>query len=256
VKNLATSLPFYLPYSGNRRFCPICGKGSKRFRPFGLDVRDEAQCFHCGSLERHRFLWLYLTSKTDLFDGKRKRMLHVAPEPCFEPRFRDRIGAGYLTADLFAQHVMIKMDITRIEYPDEWFDVIYCSHVLEHVEDDRKAMREFHRVLKQNGWAILLVPITLEKTFEDPKITDPLKRLESFGQQDHVRRYGRDYVDRLREAGFNVDVTKVSDLVPAQTDAIRLGLVSCSGNEIFLCRKSSAAQLGPSCPAVTTSKLN
>jgi SAM-dependent methyltransferase len=118
---------------------------------------------------------------------------------------------------------MVKMDITNIEYDNQSFDVIYCGHVLEHVQDDRRAMREFHRVLRRNGWAILLVPITAEETFEDPSIVDPKQRLEAFGQEDHVRRYGPDYIDRLCEAGFKVDVAKVEDLVD-KDDAIRMGL--------------------------------
>jgi SAM-dependent methyltransferase len=130
---------------------------------------------------------------------------------------------------------MIKMDITNIDYPDQSFDVIYCSHVLEHVQDDRKAMREFYRVLKTTGWAILLVPITAEKTLEDPSLVGPEERLRVFGQADHVRRYGPDYVDRLREAGFSVQVTKVNDLVQ-NDEAIRLGLTSAAG-EIHFCTK-------------------
>jgi ubiquinone/menaquinone biosynthesis C-methylase UbiE len=126
-------------------------------------------------------------------------MLHVAPEPCFERRFRERLGKSYITGDLFDPGAMVKMDITDIKYPDQSFDVIYCSHVLEHVQDDRRAMREFHRVLKRAGWAILLVPVTAEVTFEDPAIIEPRERLEAFGQEDHVRRYGSDYLDSMTQ---------------------------------------------------------
>ncbi|HET9403627.1 MAG TPA: class I SAM-dependent methyltransferase, partial [Burkholderiales bacterium] len=145
-----------LPYRGEGRFCPVCGKSSRRFRRFGTVPRDDAQCVHCGALERHRFLWLYASRKTDLFDGAARRMLHVAPEPCLESRFKSRLGQGYLTADLSGR-AMVRMDVANIEFADRSFDVIYCSHVLEHVPDDRRAMREFHRVLKEDGWAILLV---------------------------------------------------------------------------------------------------
>jgi predicted SAM-dependent methyltransferase len=127
------------------------------------------------------------------------------------------------------------MDITDIKYPGESFDVIYCSHVLEHVTDDRRAMSEFHRVLRRSGWAILLVPIYDGLTFEDPSIVDPQERLKAFGQDDHVRRYGSDYVDRLRDAGFKVRVTRIDDLV-GKADAIRMGLTPDSG-EIYLCTK-------------------
>jgi len=83
---------------GTGRFCPVCGKSSPGFRPFGIVPRDDAQCVHCGALERHRLFWLFLQKRTNLFDGKPKKMLHVAPEACFESRFRERLGGGYLTA--------------------------------------------------------------------------------------------------------------------------------------------------------------
>jgi SAM-dependent methyltransferase len=168
-------------------------------------------------------VWLYLARRTNLFDGRPKRVLHVAPERCFEGPLRQRLGAGYLTADLLDPRVMEQMDITDIQHPDESFDVIYCSHVLEHVPDDRRAMRELRRVLKKDGWAVLLVPITAERTIEDLTVTDPAERERLFGQHDHVRRYGPDYADRLREAGFDVAVTEVSDLLGGR-DLIRVGL--------------------------------
>jgi predicted SAM-dependent methyltransferase len=196
--------------------------------------RQDAECVHCGALERHRLLWLFLQKKTDLFDGKPKKMLHVAPEPCFESRFKEQLAGDYLTADLL-NRAMVKMDITDIQYASESFNVIYCSHVFEHVPDDRQAMREFFRVLKSNGWAILLVPITSEKTYEDFSIVDPKERLRAFGQEDHVRRYGPDFVERLREAGFAVEITKVSDLA-GREDAVRMGLTPDSG-DIFYCTK-------------------
>jgi predicted SAM-dependent methyltransferase len=172
---------------------------------------------------------------TDLFDGRPKMMLHIAPEECFESKLRKHLGEGYITADLCDPRAMIKMNITNIQYPDEYFDIIYCSHVLEHVEDDRSAMREFCRVLKQGGWAILLVPITADKTFEDPSIIAPVDRLRVFGQEDHVRRYGPDYVDRLQEAGFKVKVSRVSDLFK-KDDIVRMGLTP-ENREIYHCSK-------------------
>jgi ubiquinone/menaquinone biosynthesis C-methylase UbiE len=110
-------------------------------------------------------------------------MLHVAPELCFESRFRQVIGSGYLTADLFAEGADVKMDITDICFPEGSFDLIYCSHVLEHVPDDKKAMREFYRVLKSGGWAVLLVPITVELTLEDPNITVRRRDCDSLGKR-------------------------------------------------------------------------
>ena len=225
-------------YRGQGRWCPVCGQSSRKFRPGGTFVRQNARCPRCGSLERHRLVWLYLTQHTDLFDGRPKRVLHVAPEQCFAGRLKARLGEGYLTADLLDPHVMERIDITRIRFSDETFDVIYCSHVLEHVPDDRRAMREFRRVLKRTGWAILLVPITTDRTFEDPTVVRPADRLRVFGQEDHVRRYGPDYVDRLREAGFEVNITRVAELVSAE-DATRMGLPWGAG-EIYHCRRAAS----------------
>jgi hypothetical protein len=105
------------------------------------------------------------------------------------------------------------------------------------VQNDRKAMREFCRVLKTDGWAILLVPVWAEKTFEDPSVDKPQDRLRLFGQIDHVRKYGRDYVDRLRESGFSVSVTKVHDMLP-ESEAVRMGLTSAAG-EIYYCTRNT-----------------
>jgi SAM-dependent methyltransferase len=126
--------------------------------------------------------------------------------------------------------------------PHETFDVIFCSHVLEHVSDDRRAMREFRRVLRYDGWAILLVPAVAEKTFEDPSVVDPAERLRRFGQEDHVRCYGPDYVDRLREAGFDVEEINVRDMF-SDAEAIRMGLVRCAGS-IHVCRRTGANTVG------------
>ena len=161
-------------------------------------------------------------------------MLHVAPEISFESRLKRLLGSSYLTADLFNPRAMVKMDITDIQYDDETFDVVYCSHVLEHVPDDRKAMRELRRVLKSDGWAVLLVPITADETFEDPSVTDPAERLRLFGQEDHVRRYGPDYRQRLEESGFKVTVSVASDFMDDH-DAARFGVDR--EEQIFLCKR-------------------
>lgn len=225
-----------IPYHGKGRWCPVCEKASRKFRESGIVRREDAICIHCGARERHRFAWLYFSKMTNLFDLTPKRMLHVAPERCFESRLRNRLGQDYITADLLNPRAMVRMDIIDIQYPDGYFDVIYCSHVLEHVQDDKKAMREFFRVLKQGGWAILLVPITENRTFEDSSVVDRYERLKIFGQKDHVRRYGTDYIDRLREAGFKVKASCVSDLFE-KSEIVRMGLTPASG-EIYYCIKA------------------
>jgi SAM-dependent methyltransferase len=223
-------------YFGQARYCPVCDNGARRFLPHGVVKRPEARCPMCGALERHRLMWLFFQRRTNLLDGTPKRMLHVAPEVGFQTKLTRAAGLDYLSADLLDPDVMVKMDITDIQYPDASFDVIYCSHVLEHVPDDRKAIREFHRVLRPTGWAVIQVPITAEETFEDPTITDPAERERLFGQHDHVRRYGPDYLDRLREAGFRVELVPVPD-VATQAEVAQMGLPVAE--EIFLCRRLS-----------------
>ncbi len=227
-------------YSGSNRWCPVCEKGTRKFRPFGSVAggarRDDAMCPWCGSLERHRLAIIYFREKTNLFDGAPKRLLHVAPENKIEALFRDAVGDGYLSGDLMDDRVMEKLDITDIHHPDDSFDVIYCSHVLEHVPDDRLAIREFYRVLKPGGWAMLNVPVTADKTFEDPTIEDPAERERLFGQYDHVRRYGPDYEDRLKEGGFQVQRSSPSDIVP-QKDIARFGLSNDLAGDIYFCTK-------------------
>lgn len=221
---------------GLARKCPCCNASLRKFHPFGLIPREEALCPICGSLERHRLIWLYLTRKSDLFDGRRKTMLHVAPEVRLSHLFQRQTSIDYLSADFSNPDAMVRMDITDIQYPDNTFDVIYCSHVLEHVPDDRKAMREFHRVLKPGGWAILQVPITAASTFEDSTVSTPEERERVFGQHDHVRRYGPDYRDRLVEAGFSVTVDGFVRALDAHT-VRRFGLMRTE--DIYFCRKDA-----------------
>lgn len=231
IRNLICSIR----NKGTGRICPVCMSEYKNFCTYGTDRRFDALCPNCNALERHRLEWLFFQRKTNLFNGTEKKVLHIAPEVCFVKRLKHSLGAGYITADLLDPFAMVKMDITNIKYPDEYFDVILCSHVLEHVTEDRKAMKEFFRVLKKVGWALLLVPITAEKTFEDPTITDPKERLKVFGQEDHVRRYGPDYLDRLNEAGFKVEIFTAQDIAQ-ESEITTFGLTRASG-ELFYCTK-------------------
>jgi len=220
------------------RFCPICQKTSSYFDLAGINSRQDASCPHCGSLERHRLLYIFLKEKTNFFygDSKHKKMLHIAPEYFLIPIFEKLFGENYITADLYNSNVKVKMDIMNIPYEDETFDIIYCSHVLEHISDDRKAMREFYRVLKKDGWAVLNVPIIRDKTYEDSSITEPTERERIFGQHDHVRAYGPDYADRLREAGFSVAIFYAKDLLN-ESDIEKMGLSNGASGEVYFCTK-------------------
>ncbi len=208
--------------AGGKYYCPVCESNVRRFDPAGDPPRANARCPVCGSLERPRLDWQLLTKRTDLFDGSPKTMLHVAPEKFLEARFRRIKNLDYRSADLNSSKAMVQMDITNINYPDNTFSVIYCSHVLEHIPNDRKAMAELHRVLKQDGWAVLQVPITAEKTYEDPAITEPEERKKHFGQWDHVRRCGPDYIDRMISAGFVAESLSAIDLVK-ESDCATMG---------------------------------
>jgi hypothetical protein len=224
-------------YRGNRFTCPFC---NQQFREFlsvkpGVYFLANEQCPKCDSWKRHRVMWLYLKNQTNLFSDRLK-VLHIAPEYCFQRNFKNMLNLNYVSADLLSPLASTKMDITNIPYADNSFDVILCSHVLEHIPDDRKAMNELLRVLKATGWAILQVPIDRKrnKTFEDPTITSPKERERLFWQHDHVRLYGRDYKDRLEEVGFAVKVKNfVKEL---ESDAIeQYGLDE--QEEIYFCTK-------------------
>jgi len=192
-------------YRGNAVICPVCEKGFKKFLPYGrINQRPNALCPSCLSLERHRLIWLYLQQRSEFFTRK-LHVLHVAPEACFIPRFEKLHGDQYITADIESPLAKVKMDIHNIPFKDNTFDVVLCNHVLEHVDNDIKAMSEIARVLKPHGFAILQVPFfhpIPEKTYEDFSITDPKAREKAFGQDDHVRKYGKDYLSRIETAGL------------------------------------------------------
>lgn len=198
---------------GNRYTDPIDGKSFRKFLPYGYgNQRENVLSPSTLSLERHRLLWLYLKNETDFFTAP-KKMLHFAPEQAFYQQFRQQKNLDYTTTDLSSPLADVKADICNLPFYDNEFDVIFCNHVLEHIPDDTKAMQELFRVLKPGGWAVLQIPqdLSRETTFEDDSITDRKERAKIFGQYDHVRIYGRDYFDKLRNIGFEVqaiDYTK------------------------------------------------
>ena len=196
---------------GNTVECPCCGSRYITFLPAGIKKRANAKCIQCGSLERHRTLWLYLHEKPGFFTTPAK-LLHVAPEIQLYQKLTKIPNISYHSIDLHPDkywygHKTKKMDVTAMTYTDESFDIVICNHVLEHIPDDRKAISEIYRVCKTGGFAILNVPVNnkLDSTIEDPYITDPVKMKELFGQPDHVRVYGNDYITRLTGAGFKVE---------------------------------------------------
>lgn len=196
-------------YRGRGRECPICGARYRTFLPYGyVKGRNNALCPSCLSLERHRMIWLWMERQTSLFKNH-PRLLHIAPEPPLMKHFRKSYGSSkdYITADLESPLADQHFDVQNIPLPSDSIDVIICNHLLEHVDNDRLAMQELHRVMKPGGWGIFLVPEDRERetTFEDDSIVDAKERTRLFGQYDHRRIYGRDYDARLREAGFEVE---------------------------------------------------
>ncbi|HZI91855.1 MAG TPA: class I SAM-dependent methyltransferase [Thermoleophilaceae bacterium] len=192
-----------LRHRGDAVQCTCCGRSWGSFAPAWN--RANAICPGCGSHERHRALCLYLAERTPLGDEPMS-LLHFAPEHALRGRMEAVPGLRYVTADLDPEGVDVQLDITAMPFEDGAFDAILCSHVLEHVADDRAAMSELHRVLKPGGWATVLVPLDLSReiTYEDFGVTAPEDRVREFGQHDHVRMYAPDIVQRLEGVGFDV----------------------------------------------------
>jgi len=204
---------------------PIDGKQFRTFLPYGyVNPRDNVLSPSTLSLERHRLLWLYLKEYTDFFTSALK-VLHFAPEQAFYKRFRGLKNLEYTTTDLDSPLADISADICDLPFDDNSFDVILCNHVLEHIPDDLKAMKELYRILKPGGWGIFQIPQDLDRavTFEDDSITDKKERAKIFGQYDHVRIYGKDYFDKLRDVGFQVEeVDHTRQLSPEEINRYRL----------------------------------
>ncbi len=210
---------------GNKHVDPIDGKSFRTFLPYGYEnPRENVLSPSTLSLERHRLLWLFLKNETDFF-SKKLSLLHFAPEQAFYKRFKKLKKINYTTTDLNSPLADVKADICNLPFDNDSFDVILCNHVLEHIPDDTMAMQELFRVLKPGGWGVFQIPQDLkrDRTFEDDSITDKKERAKIFGQYDHVRIYGRDYFDKLRSIGFQVEeVDYTSKLSAEEIETYRL----------------------------------
>lgn len=186
----------------------MCGQRLRRFSDYG--GREDAQCPRCGSLERHRHLWVYLQRACGV--GTRPlRLLHVAPDRGIDERLRRTQQLDYVSGDLEGERGERVLDLCDLDFPDESFDGVIVFHVLEHVPDDALALRETRRVLRPGAWALLQVPLTGGTTVEDPAISDPEERRARFGQSDHVRIYGEDFPARVRAAGLEIEEIEYRD---------------------------------------------
>jgi SAM-dependent methyltransferase len=224
-------------HAGDRVLCPVCdGHFSSFMTRHG---HRNAQCPKCRSLVRHRALWLYLRDVLRVGE-KPIRLLHLAPERGIERRLRALPAVDYVTADIDAALAAERVDVVSMPYPDASFDLVICSHVLEHVPDDRRAIGELYRVLRPGRTAIVVVPVRTEHTEEfldpspSPAYPDGYLRV---GGHAHVREIGADYPDRLREAGFDVETTDYATAIPWSVRA-RFGIEP--GQPFFVCVRPAA----------------
>ena len=218
-------------YFGTKFKCNLCQSNLRFFSESGYDadilIKLEVVgggkyrydiCPVCRSSYRERLVKVYLDS-IDFFNTK-KRILHFAPEINIGLKLQNKFKENYIPCDInLTRYTEIKninkIDILMIPFENESFDNVICNHVLEHIDNDSKAMSEIFRILKPEGWAILQVPVSykIETTIENPEITLPEERLKHFGQTDHVRIYQTDdYIRRLKSTGFIVKTNSASEI--------------------------------------------
>ncbi len=233
-----------------KMFCPLCETTSEKFISEGeIKPRLNAMCPNCKSFERQRHLWLFLKRYHSEIFSKKMTILHWAPEGILCKKLGQHRNLAYIGADLFPINRVgcspQKLDITRINLESNSIDAVICSHVLEHVPEDRKALLETMRILKPGGWAIFMVPIynDLKATYEDASITAPEDRKKAFDQRDHVRKYGWDILQRMKDSGFIVSTQLLKDLPLEQREYYGLNKyedVSTNarqGADIIFCKK-------------------
>lgn len=225
-------------FAGNGVEDPISGQRFRKFLPYGQNKytkRDNVLSPGTFSLERHRLMWLFLKNETDFFTTRYK-VLHIAPEQCFYKKFKKLPNLSYTTADYNSPIADVHFDLHEAPFANNSFDVVFCNHVLEHVEEDKVCMKELYRIMKPGGWGIFQVPIDVQRdqTLEDVSINTPRLREKYYWQKDHVRLYGLDYKEKLEGAGFDVEVIDyIKKLSKAELDRYRLH----KEEKIYLCRK-------------------
>jgi SAM-dependent methyltransferase len=185
--------------------CVCCGGKFRKFLPYGPHKRPDALCPSCHTLERNRLLWLYLERETDVFRANRS-VLHFAPEPIIQQRLLAMPNLRYVSVDIASPLASVQADIMALPFTDNSFDVILITHVLAHVQDDRKAMAEMLRVLKPGGFALVQEHVfpELQTTREGLPDSTPAQRQQAYDQDDRYRNYGPDFKARLEQQGFQV----------------------------------------------------
>ena len=232
LKSIRRKLTQVFTASQTVRRCPICGWSGQQFAPGGPPNkrRFDSCCPSCGSMERHRLAFLVAEERVNL---DYSNVIHVAPEMELSKWLQSK-SDNYLSIDLHAD-AMARMDITDLQLEDNSQTLIWVSHVLEHIVDDKKAISELYRVLVPNGIAYIQVPIWRTSTFEDFTRETPEERLELFYQTDHVRLYGIDIIERFEQAGFSSTLHRAQDFGPEPL--LENGLSFASTNEVFVFQK-------------------
>lgn len=236
-------------HEGDLYECPCCGFQSKDWAPQGIDSQVARQyntvgmglrigrCWKCRAQDREKLLFLYLRDIEKIFDGRRIKILHIAPENIIAKQILRAPNIDYKCGDYFADGYIYppyvhNMNVLSLPFSNDTFDLVICNHVLEHIADDQKAMLELFRVLKKGGRGVLQVPISkqLNKTLEDSTVKTEEERLLAYGQKDHLRLYGLDYKGRLENCGFRVE------LITFSVDKIeRYGLNK--DEDLYICHK-------------------
>jgi SAM-dependent methyltransferase len=215
------------------RQCPLCGWAGQEFSVAGRGQKQryDARCPECGSFERHRLAFLVAEQCVALDFSK---VVHAAPEISLEKWLRSK-SEHYLSIDIDCHKAMAQMDLTELSLDQNTQSLFWASHVLEHIEDDRKAISEIHRVLIPGGKAFIQVPIWRANTFESSIAQTPKQRLESFYQEDHVRLYGWDIIDRFLDHGFKAELYRAQDFGPTVLLQHRISFAST--DEVFVFTK-------------------
>ena len=231
----------------NKHYCPVCNQYVENFLPGGIKselfsshhvigggYRFNCICPNCGCVDRTRWLYYVLLSQTSIFDSSCS-VLHFAPETEIPEKIKKNVLCSYVTADIVAEKAMLQIDITDIPFREKRFDYVIVNHVLEHIENEKAAVMEIKRVLKDNGIMILSFPICTDmNTYEDQTVRKPAERLKYYGQEDHVRLYGVDYGSKIEQYGFHITIITPKQAVSDEM-IDEMGFIP--DDIIMLCRK-------------------
>lgn len=198
---------------GHRVECPICSWSGFAFAASRKPRRWNRLCPECGSSERDRALQLWILDRPP--PRPRASLLEVAPLGLLATQVR-QLGYRYTSLDLMSPKAHLRADLSILPLQSRSLALVVCFHVLEHVHDDRAAVREISRVLIDDGIAVIVVPWNRSAQQTDEDLTaGPDERLRRFGQIDHVWTYGRDVTARFEACGVHVKEVRFSDAFTA-----------------------------------------